>query len=35
VAELARRLNTDTPITQALAVAAARVVSANETRDKL
>lgn len=34
VAELARQLNTDTPITQALAAAAALVVSANEQRRK-
>ena len=34
VAELARLLNTDTPITQQLAAAAERVVSANEKRNK-
>jgi len=34
VAELARLLNTDTPITQQLAAAAERVVSANEKRTK-
>ena len=34
VAELARFLNTDTPITQQLAAAADRVVSANEKRSK-
>ena len=34
VAELARRLNTDTPITQQLAAAADRVVSANEKRNR-
>ena len=34
VAELARLLNTDTPITQQLAAAADRVVSANEKRNK-
>ena len=34
VAELARLLNTDTPITQQLAAAAERVVSANEKRKK-
>ena len=35
VAELARLLNADTPITQQLAAAAERVVSANEKRNKL
>ena len=34
VAELARLLNTDTPITQQLAFAADKVVSANERRNK-
>lgn len=34
VAELARMLNTDTPITQQLAAAADRVVAANEKRNK-
>jgi 3-hydroxyisobutyrate dehydrogenase len=34
VAELARLLNTDAPITQQLAVAAERVVAANEKRNK-
>ena len=34
VAELARLLKTDTPITQEMAAAADRVVSANEKRSK-
>jgi len=34
VAELARLLNADAPITQQLAVAAERVVAANEKRTK-